>query len=759
MKYNQFSYIPVSLKTAEKELWALGFDLNPQNTNKKNLEIFVRHILFQYQDKDFPVSNMIADFETDLLTFFQSDRALTKEEFDTIALQLLGFIPNVDFTDGQTFVAKSRFPIVYNPDEFLLNLHQLLATRQKSGMTLLDRLISQEIIPVDNQHHYFNGKSLATFDTSNLIREVVYVETDVDSDLDGQKDLIRVHILRPRAIQALPVAMTASPYHQGTNPVANDKKMHKMEKQLSYKESKHIHILDKAISEPSYEPTKVPESPATETFTQITNYTLNDYLLARGFANIYVSGLGTLASQGFMTSGDYQQVKGFRAVIDWLNGRANAYTSPKRQKQVKADWASGKVVSTGLSYLGTMSNALATTAAEGLEVIIAEAGISSWYDYYRENGLVSSPGGYPGEDLDVLTEYTYSRNLSAGEYLRSNKAYQAFLQKQSDELERETGDYNQFWHDRNYLVHADKVKTEVVITHGSQDWNVKPIHAYQMFRALPEQVKKHLFFHNGMHVYMNNWQSIDFRESMNALLSKKLLGQDNGYELPEIIWQDNSQEQTWQILGQFGSEHYYAFELGENQESIPNQYTEELFESYSQDYKIFKAHLYDGKANQITIDLKLNEALHLNGRPRLILKVKSSLAKGILSAQLLDYGKKKRHKDVPSVQVAKGIDNGRLYALENCSELPFTETPYRLISKAVLNLQNRQGPLKIEEIVPDEWMTLTLDLQPTIYRLFKGDQLRLLLYTTDFEHTIRDNSPYQLRVDLAASQLLLPVIS
>ena len=53
-----------------------------------------------------------------------------------------------------------------------------------------------------------------------------------------------------------------------------------------------------------------------------------------------------------------------------------------------------------------MSNALATTGVDGLEMVIAEAGISSWYDYYRENGLLVSPGGYPGEDLDTLTEFT-----------------------------------------------------------------------------------------------------------------------------------------------------------------------------------------------------------------------------------------------------------------------------------------------------------------------------------------------------------------
>ena len=170
-----------------------------------------------------------------------------------------------------------------------------------------------------------------------------------------------------------------------------------------------------------------------------------------------------------------------------------------------------------------MSNALATTGVDGLEMVIAEAGISSWYDYYRENGLLVSPGGYPGEDLDTLTEFTYSRALLAGEYLRHQKDYEAYLNELSTAIDRKHGDYNQFWHDRNYVQFADRVKATVVFTHGSQDWNVKPINVYQMFRALPKSLEKHLFFHNGAHVYMNAWQSIDFRESMNALICQKLL--------------------------------------------------------------------------------------------------------------------------------------------------------------------------------------------------------------------------------------------
>ena len=53
-------------------------------------------------------------------------------------------------------------------------------------------------------------------------------------------------------------------------------------------------------------------------------------------------------------------------------------------------------------------------------------------------------------------------------------------------------------------------------------------------------------------------------------------------------------------------------------------------------------------------------------------------------------------------------------------------------------------------------MYVQFELQPTIYKLKEGDTLRLVLYTTDFEITIRDNTAYQLTVDLEQSSLILP---
>lgn len=756
MKYNQYSYLSVDQKDILKELKEIGFDLPTHLPEKELFEWFVRKVYFTYKDTDYPLSNLVVDSKTDFLTYIQSDCEWSPNIFYTVALQLLGFRYFIDFEDTDSFLKEVQFPIEYG--NLVENLYHLLNTRTVKGNLLIDQLVSDGLIPEDNQYHYFNGKSLATFTSHDAIREVVYVESRVDTDKDGLPDLVKVSIIRPRYEGKIPAVMTASPYHQGTNDKASDKALYNMNVDLEVKEPHtiQVEVPQLELVDPVGSAELVDE--AEETLTHInSSYTLNDYLLPRGYANLYVSGVGTKDSQGLMTNGNYQQIEAYKNVIDWLNGRCRAFTDHTRKRQVTADWSNGKVATTGISYLGTMSNGLATTGVDGLEVIIAEAGISSWYNYYRENGLVTSPGGYPGEDFDSLAELTYSRNLLGGDYLHHNAAHQADLDRVKKELDRASGDYNQFWHDRNYLLNANRVKAEVVFTHGSQDWNVKPLHVFNMFQALPASIKKHLFYHNGAHVYLNNWQSIDFRESMNALLSKKLLGYDSSYELPTVIWQDNTGEQSWTSLDDFGNQtSQRTFSLGDGEKVIQNRYETKDYERYGKAYPTFLSDLYQDKAQQVTIDLPIEEDLHLNGKARLHLRLHSSTNKGLLSAQLLELGSKKYLQPYPAVLSVRTLDNGRYHMLDNLTELPFKEAGQRVISKGYLNLQNRHDLLEVEDVTPGEWMEFDFDLQPTIYKLEKGATLRLVLYTTDFEITVRDQTDYQLTIDLAQSSLHLP---
>ena len=210
-------------------------------------------------------------------------------------------------------------------------------------------------------------------------------------------------------------------------------------------------------------------------------------------------------------------------------------------------------------------------------------------------------------------------------------------------------------------------------------------------------------------------------------------------------------------LEDFGNQSdHKTFSLGTEEAVIENRYEDSDFKRFGKTYQTFNNELYQGKVNQVTIDLPVTEDLHLNGRVKLNLRLKSSTNKGLLSAQLLELGQKKYLQPYPGVLSARTIDNGRYHMLENLCELPFSPNAQRVITKGYLNLQNRHDLLKIEEINPDEWMEFQFELQPTIYKLKEGDTVRLVLYTTDFEITVRDNTDYHLTVDLAQSSLEIP---
>ncbi|MDN5435945.1 MAG: Xaa-Pro dipeptidase, partial [Lactococcus sp.] len=88
--------------------------------------------------------------------------------------------------------------------------------------------------------------------------------------------------------------------------------------------------------------------------------------------------------------------------------------------------------------------------------------------------------------------------------------------------------------------------------------------------------------------------------------------------------------------------------------------------------------------------------------------------------------------------------------------LTLVDKPYQVVTKGFMNLQNRQKLTEINSVTPDEWTKVELRLQPTIYDLEANDTLRLLLYSTDFEHTIRDNRDVTYQLNLQKSRLYIP---
>ena len=150
MRFNQFSYLPVSHSQVLRELSQLGLKLVPEQASKKQLEQFVRWSFFTYTNTDYALSTLAADRETDLLGFFQSDKELTADIFYTVVFQLLGFNFLTDFGDVEQFRKDTGFPIVYG--DLIENIYHLLNTRTKKGNTLIDQLVSDGLIAEDHDN-------------------------------------------------------------------------------------------------------------------------------------------------------------------------------------------------------------------------------------------------------------------------------------------------------------------------------------------------------------------------------------------------------------------------------------------------------------------------------------------------------------------------------------------------------------------------------------------------------------------------------
>ena len=226
------------------------------------------------------------------------------------------------------------------------------------------------------------------------IREFLWVETEFDSDQDGKKDRVFVNVTRQKQTQTaglrVPVIYHSSPYFAGTSDGVSDLWDVRQEVgAVSPARTKHPNV--------KYDPKR----------TVISNSMIREWV-PRGFAVVHSEAPGTGRSNGAVTIGAVPERFAPKAVIDWLCGRAKGYKTIEGTEQVFAKWCTGKVGMMGTSYEGTLPIAAATTGVKGLEAIIPVSPNTSYYHYYRSNGLVRSPGGYLGEDIDSLFDFVSS---------------------------------------------------------------------------------------------------------------------------------------------------------------------------------------------------------------------------------------------------------------------------------------------------------------------------------------------------------------
>lgn len=793
MKYNQYAYVETKLETQVKELLQIKFlPANYQDLSfAQLLAEMVENCRAEVQPNDENARatklNEFAVSPTQTLAAFLETKPeeISLIEFYNIALQLLDYRVHYDYdlNDPCKTMKKQALPMVdsiSNKEELISAFYRLLNTRTKNGQLLIDVMAGKGYfynrkneLPT-NQFVFLNGKSLPVFDTSKVIREVVYVESDLDTDGDGQSDLLQATIFRPFESEKMPVPAlyTASPYFGGI--IDNEKRNHNVDENLTDATE---------WTNPQYEPSAVVKarkpsdentSSATEMAVGKSSYTLNEYLLARGFASVFAGAIGTRGSDGLRITGAPEETESAKEIIEWLHGDRIAYTDRSRKHEIKADWCNHNIGMTGRSYLGTLQIAIATTGVAGLKTVVSEAAISSWYDYYREHGLVIAPEDCQGEDLDLLAETCQSNLLDSGDYIKIKPKYDEMQASLLEKEDRKTGQYSDYWENRNYRHHTDKINCSWISVHGLNDWNVKPKNVYKIWQKVKDlPVEHHLFLHQGPHYNMNNLVSIDFTDLMNLWFVHELLGiENNAYnQWPTVMIQDNLEADIWHDEEDWSNDVgqkvvYYPTDDAELQKDGNGKKKLAFLDLGGKDFKAAKISesawqdkfiAGDEKWAKPSLRFTTDEFIHpvtIVGRPEVKLHVSSSLNKGQISVALVELGDRKRLTAVPKFLMRDGQELGFRFGTDTLQEfVPDKLSHAKLITKAHMNLQNYADMQKPAAIEPGEFYDLSFELQPTYYKVPVGSKLCLIIYSTDQGMTKRPLEETTYTVDLAKTEI------
>ena len=341
MKFNQFSIIGTSPAQEHQELAMLHLLRAEEVDQLTPSELFETLLVRTRLGINSPLT--AAEWLHDLLAtptlalddWFKLGTSLTTDVFYRVAFQLLRFEPEVDFQLDQPVASwrKLNLPLreheAWTSADVVDAFYLLLNTRAKNGQNYLDLLTAHGFLtwtydlPAEQKPLFFNGKPIASYDPQQFIREVVYVETDMDTDFDGQADLVKVEIMRPREsnIKKVPAVFTASPYNQGTNDEWGEKATHNVNHPLTHKTADQQAPAEEEFPTTfAYHAVKGEAQEATTSFTGTPAYTLNNYLAVRGYAIVYAAGIGTKDSDGFQTCGSPEQTASMKAVVEWLHG-------------------------------------------------------------------------------------------------------------------------------------------------------------------------------------------------------------------------------------------------------------------------------------------------------------------------------------------------------------------------------------------------------------------------------------------------------
>ena len=628
------------------------------------------------------------------------------------------------------------------------------------------------------------------YEDSQIVRFPVYVETDYDTDADGKPDLVKAIVQLPKAVAQgdfkAATILEARPYVAGTLdenyvtleslglPTDGSYDMKKLHSQPAKRQPVSSETTVEAAKK-----AKASDWYYYSPYEYIYDYEdLNwyDYFLVRGYAFISSAGLGTKGSEGFNTTGSDLEINAFKNIIEWVNGKRKAYTDKTRNVEIKADWATGNVAMTGLSWAGTTTFGVAATGVEGLKTIVPAAGIASWYDYFNSQG--TQFGNAPYSDLSWLSLYVSTRMLDQDDWAGIWQNYSNYINQLNKDQYAHDRNYSDVWKERDYTLHPENLKTSALIVHGLNDDNVKTKHFELMYDALKkagQDVK--LYLHQGDHVYpaaMSRGYGItangqDFYDLLNTWLTHYLYGVDNHVEsLPAVLAQNNYDPSKWASYDNWKSNQRLFLNASSKrlEETISSDYAAAGVEIANRNETVSKA---SSKAN-LTFVSDVTEDTTIKGH--IPVHFKAALAKGQgknfqINALLVDVADEDfdvvGNGSVKQDKTADGFWMGSNLSNLSVAEYETIKTKYKVIAKGWINLANPESGYdsassraSIEPKV-GEYHDYTVYLQPNLYTVKKGHKLAMVFNTYD-PSDLTVEHPYEVTFKTDSIQAAIPIV-
>lgn len=558
-----------------------------------------------------------------------------------------------------------------------------------------------------------DGASAAVYSYEGAVREAVWVQAP-DADGDGLPEQVAVDIIRPAELDGVaqvPVIMMASPYFTCCGR-GNDSERKRWD----------------ADGDPVLFP---------------MHY--DNYFVPRGYAYVAVDIAGTSRSTGCVDMGGESDILSAKAVVDWLNGRAEAVDDTGAP--VLATWSNGRTGMIGKSYDGTIANGVAATGVEGLETIVPIGAISSWYDYTRSQDLLYSTNYAPWLSSYVMGNRLRPQDCSAQ------------LARMAVEQDDATGRYNAFWAERDYregtLGTAADVTASVYVVHGLQDNNVKTRHFGQWWEALGDTgVDRKMWLMRPGHVDPFDTDREEWVRELHRWFDSELMGLDNGI-LDEPAVRSETGVRTFAFSEEWPVAATTAVLRPQPDGGLVVRRTASASLDFTNDRTLREAAAVtaDGEGRRLLFTTgAMRRDVRVSGKPVLDLSISHEAPRGQVAVYLVDYGTSERVLDTGDGIVTLPEEScwGQSSADDDACFREVRrrtgQTPLQIVARVWARLD---GPGTHE---------LSVELQHNDVTVKAGHHLGLVVAGASPGRVVTvDGAPTTYSVDLGATSLRLPL--